>query len=105
MIPKCKQTENRLNKLRGADKNVWLDYTPTTFNSEAIEFMKTIYPCTVDLDGTTSNTSIASQVALAQQNDIIALAWTVDNIDRIKYLISLGVKSVITNRTFLGGVE
>ena len=96
---------DRLNKLRGADKNVWLDYTPTTFNSEAIEFMKSIYPCTVDLDGTTSNTSIASQVALAQQNDIIALAWTVDNIDRIKYLISLGVKSVITNRTFLGGVE
>ena len=96
---------DRLNKLRGADKNVWLDYTPATFNSEAIEFMKSIYPCTVDLDGTASNTSITSQVALAQQNDIIALAWTVDDINRIKYLISLGVKSVITNRTFLGGVE
>lgn len=96
---------NRLNKLRNANKHVWLDYTPATFNAEAIAFMESIYPCTVDLDGTTANTSIESQVALAQQNDIIVWAWTVDDIDRIKYLISLGVKSVITNRTFLGGVE
>ena len=103
VIFSCYLRPDKLRAVRKADPSVWLDYTPTTFDQEAIDVMKEVYPCTVDLDGTSTNTEIAEQVKLAQNNGIEVLAWTVDDLDRINYLISLGVKSVITNRTFIGG--
>lgn len=103
VIFSCYLRPDKLRMLRKADPSVWLDYTPSTFNLEAINVMKEVYPCTVDLDGTLANTKIAEEVELAQNNGIEVLAWTVDDLDRIKYLLSLGVKSVITNKSFVGG--
>lgn len=103
VIFSCYLQPAKLKALRKADSSVWLDYTPTTFNQDAIDVIKEVYPCTIDLDGTSTNTKIAEEVKLALDNGIEVLAWTVDDVDRINYLISLGVKSVITNRTFIGG--